>query len=88
MTTFSTVGLLVINDLGKEYRGGKFDEQIPYKLGRILRARAENDLPTFISTNLSGPDIRTIYGASITSVLSETCKTFEVTGKDRRKKVA
>lgn len=86
--TFSTTPWLVINDLGKEYRGGKFDEQIPYKLGRILRARAEREIPTFVTTNLSGADIRSIYGASITSILAETCRSYEIEGKDRRKRVA
>jgi DNA replication protein DnaC len=89
--TFETTPWLVINDLGKEYRGGKLHEQAAYKLGRILRARSERELLTHITTNLklkgTGEDetLSTVYGSSITSLLSEMVRLFEVQGSDQRK---
>lgn len=85
LKTFGHVPLLVVNDLGKEYRGGKLDEQVPMKLGRILRTRSEEKLPTFISTNLAPEAIRANYGNAITSLLQENCTTYIVGGQDRRK---
>jgi len=80
---------LVINDLGKEYRGGKLEEQIPYKLGRLLRARNEKRRVTHITTNLAasgGPQsIVGVYGKSIASLLSEMVSAYVITGPDRRK---
>ena len=89
--TYETVPWLVINDLGKEYRGGKLHEQAAYKLGRILRARSERELLTHVTTNLKlkgqGDDetLSTVYGSSITSLLSEMVRLYEVQGSDLRK---
>jgi DNA replication protein DnaC len=91
--TFERVPWLVLNDLGKEYRGGKLGEQIPYKLGRLLRARAERLKSTFITTNMAlvsgvdsgGDTLESVYGGSIVSLLSETTKAFVIQGSDRRK---
>lgn len=92
-TTFERVKWLVLNDLGKEYRGGKLGEQIPYKLGRLLRARAERMKSTFITTNMSlmsgidsaGDSFESVYGGSILSLLAETTSAFVVQGSDRRR---
>ncbi len=83
--SFTKTPWLVINDLGKEYRGGKLEEQIPHKLGRVLRKRLEDKLPTFITTNLNAEGIRHVYGDSVRSALRESCRVVEVTGPDRRK---
>lgn len=83
-TTLERVPWLVINDLGKEYRGGKLAEQVPHKLGRILRTRSENMLPTLISTNLEPSGIRENYGESLTSLFRENMTTLIVGGADRR----
>lgn len=87
---YEEVPWLVINDLGKEYRGGKLEEQVPYKLGRLLRIRSEGKRVTHISTNLSlagnsEGTIRGVYGESIGSLLAEMTTAFEVTGPDRRR---
>lgn len=82
--SFSTTPVLVVNDLGKEYRGGKLAEQIPHKLGRILRARSENVLPTFISTNMDTDALRANYGESIMSLMRENMTAVVVGGADRR----
>lgn len=89
--TLLTVPLLIINDLGKEYRGGKLSEQVPFKLGRVLRARSESKLLTCITTNLplrqreGVQSLEDVYGSSITSLLVEMTKMYEVQGPDRRR---
>lgn len=82
--SFSTTPWLFVDDLGKEYRGGKLSEQIPHKLGRILRARSQNMLPTFITTNLDVEGFEATYGESIVSLLRENTEAFVVGGKDLR----
>lgn len=84
-TTAETVRWLVINDLGKEYRGGKLSEQIPHKLGKVLRSRSERTLPTHMTTNLTPAAFKEAYGDSIASLVSENTTFFTITGPDRRK---
>ncbi len=89
--TYDQVPWLVLNDLGKEYRGGKLGEQIPYLLGRLLRGRNERKLVTHITTNLSAraektPNLQSTYGESIVSLIREGMKVYEVTGPDLRGK--
>lgn len=83
--TAETVHWLVINDLGKEYRGGKLSEQIPHKLGKVLRSRSERNLITHMTTNLTPTAFKEAYGDSIASLVSENTTFFTVTGPDRRK---
>jgi DNA replication protein DnaC len=91
--TLETIRWLILNDLGKEDRSGKLAQQVPYKLGRLLRARIENNLVTHITTNmLVVPDrehpeasIPEIYGESIASLIAEACNAYEVIGQDRRR---
>jgi DNA replication protein DnaC len=83
--TLETVDWLVLDDLGKEYRGGKLQEQMTFRLGALLRARSENLKITHISTNIyPAKGVREIYGDSIASLLLEMCKIVEITGLDRR----
>ena len=82
--TYQTVPWLVVNDLGKEYRGGKLAQQVPYSLGSILRERSEKQKVTHFTTNLTGAGIRDEYGESIKSLLSEMTTFVRVTGQDRR----
>lgn len=84
-STFESVPWLVLNDLGKEYRGGKLAEQMPHKLGKLLRARSERQRITHITTNLEPSVFKETYGESIASLLSETTSAFVVQGPDRRK---
>lgn len=87
--TYTRVPWLVVNDLGKENRAGKLHDQVVYKLGRVLRDRNERGLITHVTTNLRlrGNDqtLAKVYGASITSLLSEMTDAYEVSGPDRRK---
>ena len=84
LDTYTTIPWLVINDLGKEYRGGKLGEVIPYLLGRVLRARSEKRLVTHVTTNLDSTATLSLYGESIMSLLSEMMTTVTVLGRDRR----
>lgn len=86
MTTYMTVPWLVINDLSKEYRGGKLGEQVAYKLGRLLRARCERKLVTHVTTNANGDKLREEYGESIASLMAEMMIPVIVGGEDKRLK--
>lgn len=86
--TCSRVPWLVINDLGKEYRGGSLQEQVTYKLGRILRARSERLLVTHVTTNLTlrgEASLKDVYGESVVSLLAEMTRPFAINGADRRR---
>lgn len=90
--TYSTIQHLVINDLGKEYRGGGFAEQATYCLGKVLRARSENLLTTYFTTNLAiktregaSATIEETYGGSVTSLLREMIIPVTVVGADMRR---
>ena len=83
--TYAMVPWLVVNDLGKEFKGGAMKDQVTYKLGRVLRERHERKLVVHVTTNLTVKDTREEYGDSISSLLSEMCLVYEITGKDRRR---
>lgn len=83
--SYAKIPWLVINDLGKEYKGGKLASQIPTQLGRVLRARSESKLVTHVTTNLTSADIEAAYGSTVASLLAEMTDGIIVTGKDRRK---
>lgn len=88
--TYEDAQWLVLNDLGKDYRGGKMAEQVAYKVGRLIRSRAERGLVTHITTNLplvGDAHVRTfvkVYGDSVWSLTSETMNRYEVIAPDRR----
>jgi DNA replication protein DnaC len=92
--TFETVHGLVINDLGKEDRSREWHaDAVTYKLGRVLRARHEAQLPIYITTNLAlksptGLDdttVRATYGESIWSLLQDMTQfRVQTVAPDRR----
>ena len=84
LDTYTRVPWLVINDLGKEYRGGKYAEQASYLLGRVLRARSERVRVTHITTNIDGKSMKGTYGESIVSLISEMTIPCICSGPDRR----
>jgi DNA replication protein DnaC len=96
--TYETVTGLVLNDLGKEPRMKEWqEEEAAYKLGRLLRARHEEQLPVFITTNLpivggrrgGGTMFQPTYGESIWSLVQEmTYLRSQVTGPDLRNEKA
>lgn len=87
-TTYGTVPWLVMNDMGKEYRGGKLEQQAAYKFGRLLRGRSERELVTHVTMNLDPKEVKGVYGESVSSLLAEMVRTFTVHGPDRRRRRA
>lgn len=89
--TFDDCRFLVLNDLGKSYRGGKLAEQEAYRVGRLLRTRNERLLATCVTTNLpfrpggAEPSVREVYGEATWSLVHESFDLHEVTGPDRRR---
>jgi len=92
--TLTSVKALVINDLGKEDRSREWrQEEVVAKLGRVLRARHEAQLPVFITTNLALkaqrttiPTFEKVYGASLWSLIYDmTAYRAQINAPDRRK---
>lgn len=66
----STVGLLVVDDLGRERLGKSYDEDYAFGvLDRVIDARSRSALPLLWTSNLSRSGIATRYGAALTSRL-------------------
>jgi DNA replication protein DnaC len=89
--TYETVTGMVLNDLGKEERIKDWQEEVAvYKLGRLLRARHEEQLPIFITTNFplrsrNAMTFQGAYGKSVWSLVQEmTHLRLEITAPDRR----
>jgi len=82
--TYCSVPWLVLNDLGKEYRGGKLEQLQAHRLGRVLRARCEKKLTTHVTTNMTGAQLKETYGESIFSLMSEMMSFHVISGQDRR----
>lgn len=74
---------LFIDDLGAEAFGG-MGMPNPDILGELLRQRYVRQLPTWISTNLSIPQLIQRYGERVISRLCETVDVVQVVGEDRR----
>lgn len=94
--TMETVRGLVINDLGKEDRSRPWlTESVTAKLGRVLRARHEEQLPIFITTNLPlvkaekasmSPTFASTYGDAIWSLIYDmTIFRSEINAPDLRR---
>lgn len=94
--TVEQVRSLAINDLGKEDRSRPWlQESATAKLGRILRARHEEQLPVFITTNINlqapknvklAPTFESTYGSAIWSLLYDmTVFRSEIVAPDLRK---
>lgn len=92
--TYEEVRGLVLNDLGKEPRLKEWqEEEAAYKLGRLLRARHEEQLPVFITTNFAiqqtkrgnGVTFQQAYGKSIWSLVQDmTCRRSQIDAPDLR----
>jgi DNA replication protein DnaC len=77
------VDILVLDDLGKEYRGASgFAEAA---IDNLIRFRVQNRKSTIITTNLSGQQIKDEYGDSMASLLMEAMAKVKVDGVDWRK---
>lgn len=83
---FKETPALVISDLGKEDRRGKFAQSAPMILGDVLRARSQAKLLTYVDTNLSMSDqgentIMAVYGTSVHDLFLETMVAVRVSTK-------
>lgn len=78
------VPVLFIDDLGDPDKRGMESNDKREILFRILDYRVRNWKPTFITTNLDGPDIRKQFGDQIADRLIELCEWCEVGGADLR----
>ena len=76
------VRLLVLDDLGKEYKGAGFNDA---SFDEILRSRYDRALPTIITTNVMRDDWEKQYGQAMGSFAFEAFNQVEIIGEDRRK---
>lgn len=76
------VRVLVLDDLGKEYKGAGFNDA---SFDEILRSRYDKALPTIITTNVDRELWTAKYGAAMGSFAYEAFKRIEITGEDMRK---
>lgn len=77
--------LLVIDDLGNEYRGAQsgFAEQ---HIVNLYRSRCSRKRATILTTNLKLDEIENTYGPGFRSLLAEFALAVHMGGPDRRKK--
>jgi DNA replication protein DnaC len=76
-------GVLVIDDVGREYVG-RGPELIEATLDKVIRARHDDCKPTIITTNKDDEFFNARYQGNVMSLLSGTCQVIEVTGEDYR----
>jgi len=76
------VRVLVLDDLGKEYKGSGFNDA---SFDEILRSRYDRALPTIITTNVMRDNWEKQYGEAMGSFAFEAFKSVEIIGEDRRK---
>lgn len=75
--------LLVMDDIGKEYKSNKkLHESI---LDTVLRTRASNLKPIIITSNFDILDMKETYGAGIVDLFKEHLVTIKVDGESYRK---
>ena len=77
------VRILVLDDLGKEYKGSGFNDA---SFDEILRSRYDKALPTIVTTNVMRQDWKQQYGEAMGSFAHEAFKRVGIIGKDKRKK--
>jgi DNA replication protein DnaC len=77
------VRVLVLDDLGKEYKGSGYNDA---SFDEILRSRYDRALPTIITTNVMRKDWEKQYGEAMGSFAFEAFNRVEIIGEDRRRK--
>lgn len=79
----ATVDLLVIDDLGKEYRGAsQWAERV---IESVLRARSSATKATILTTNMERDVMLGVYSVSVMSILDESMVTVDVGGLSLRR---
>jgi DNA replication protein DnaC len=79
------VAVLGVDDIGREYQGGRGVNT--RALEQVLRHRAQHGLVTIVTTNYTPEEVSTGYGGHIVSVLSESSDVLEFGGVDLRPKI-
>lgn len=80
LVQFATAPVLVLDDFGQENRTEWANEQ----LYRLAHSRSHNDLPTIVTTNLTGPQIHENYEPRTVQRLFGGSKKIELFGESRR----
>lgn len=75
-------GVLVIDDLGREYKGRA--ELVESLFDTVIRARVNACQPTIITTNYDPSQMKSGYGKNILSLFSEVNLDVHATGTDFR----
>lgn len=75
-------GLLVIDDVGREYGGRNAVAETV--LDHVLRTRVGSDRPTIITTNRTPEELGTLYSGNALSLISESSIVHEFVGADYR----
>jgi DNA replication protein DnaC len=75
------VRVLILDDLGKEYKGAGFNDA---SFDEILRSRYDKGLPTIITTNVSREKWASQYGEAMGSFAYEAFKRVRIIGEDLR----
>jgi DNA replication protein DnaC len=75
------VRVLILDDLGKEYKGAGFNDA---SFDEILRSRYDKGLPTIITTNVSREKWAAQYGEAMGSFAYEAFKRVRIIGEDLR----
>lgn len=81
---FKSAQLLIIDDYGKD-KSSEWNDAILFE---IINHRYEANLPTVITTNLSGRDLMNRVGQAVYSRMSETFRGVKMIGEDQRRKGA
>lgn len=76
--------LLVIDDMGQEYR--TTTEHTEKKWHELLRDRWEAGLPTIVTTNIDPDSLRGVYGDSFASFYHDAFDVYPLYGSDARVK--
>jgi DNA replication protein DnaC len=80
---YMNVRVLVLDDLGKEYKGSGFNDA---SFDEILRSRYDRALPTIVTTNVLRKSWKEQYGQAMGSFAFEAFNQVEIIGEDRRRK--
>ena len=77
-------GVLVVDDVGREYQGRAKNGLPESTFDEVLRHRVAAGTPTFISSNKDMKQLQEGYGGNVMSLLHERSTTYRFTGLDYR----
>ncbi len=77
-------GVLVLDDVGREWQGRKSSGLPEATFDEVLRHRVAASTPTIITTNLDEEGMTLGYGKAVKSLLGERSRTLRIEGEDFR----